>query len=110
MSKLFHRFDAKLLNLFSNQAIKVQYYFFLLWTISLFLFGVIQGQTSIFDYLDLTKSRDVLQQATYKLEREVANLQLEIKKINTSKVYARRVLRDRYHMTAPNEYILFFPE
>ena len=72
--------------------------------------GMIQGKTQFTTYFKLRKSEDVLSAAVEKLESENRQLELEINKINESPDYARKVLRDKYHVTEEGERILFFGE
>lgn len=74
------------------------------------LFGTIRGESSIRTYLDLKQSRDILDDTVSQLQRENADLSKEINKIKKSPTYAKKILRDKYHVTEPNEQIIFFGE
>ncbi|MBC7658623.1 MAG: septum formation initiator family protein [Chitinophagaceae bacterium] len=76
--------------------------------ISVLLIGTLRGETSIFDYFKLRKSRDVLEATVDKLKSGNEDLSEEIRKIKGSPEYARKVLRDKYHVTETNEKIIFF--
>ncbi len=106
----FVRLFAKIPSLLAETSIKSQYYLLLVWAVLVLCVGIATGPTTISDYFELGKSRGTLESATHKLEREIDHLSQEIGKINASKAYARRVLRDRYHLTGANERIQFFPE
>lgn len=74
------------------------------------LFGTIRGESSIRTYLDLKQSRDILDDTVSQLQRENSDLSREINKIKKSPTYAKKILRDKYHVTEPNEQIIFFGE
>lgn len=78
--------------------------------ISVLLIGTLRGQSSIFDYFKLRKSQDILESTINKLTASNENLSEEIRKIKNSPDYARKVLRDKYHVTDPNEKIIFFAD
>ena len=44
------------------------------------------------------------------LETENANLAAEIERIKESKSYARKVLRDKYHVTDDDEKIVYYAD
>lgn len=73
-------------------------------------FGIIRGESSIRTYFELKKSRKVLAETVQALKSQNSNIALEIDKIKTSPEYARKVLRDKYHVTDENEKIIFFPD
>ena len=72
--------------------------------------GMLRGESSFKGYFDLQKSRDVLKHTVDGLKAENAVLGDEIMRIKKSPSYARKVLRDKYHVTDENEDIVFFPE
>lgn len=72
--------------------------------------GMLRGGSSINSYWDLRGSRDLLQQTINNLEKQNDNLQLEITKIKQSSDYAKKVLRDKYHVTEADESIVFFAD
>lgn len=72
--------------------------------------GVIQGEQSIQRYFELRSNLHVMNNTVDGLENENEGLQKEIRKLKTSPDYARKVLRDKYHLTEPNERIVFFSE
>ena len=78
--------------------------------ISVLLIGTLRGQNSIFDYFKLRKSQDILESTISKLKTSNEGLSDEIRKIKSSPDYARKVLRDKYHITDPNEKIIFFAD
>jgi len=73
-------------------------------------FGLVRGEQSVFHYLQLRKSEVVLEQALHQLEAENARLEAEIERIKGSPSYAKRVLRDKFHVTDENERIIFFTD
>jgi len=78
--------------------------------VSVLSVGMVRGESSVFSYLELRKSQLLLEQTVGKLRDENGDLQLEISKIKNSSTYARKVLRDKYHVTEEGERIVFFPD
>lgn len=72
--------------------------------------GLFRGSITIDRYFDLKKSQNVLSTAVDRLKAENDALSLEITRIKSSPSYARKVLRDKYHVTDPDEDIVFFAE
>lgn len=72
--------------------------------------GIMRGDNSIRDYFELRKSREVMQKTIGDLEKENQDLDQEITRLKKSKNYARKVLRDKYHLTDPDENIVFFAD
>jgi len=81
----------------------------LLGVIVLFL-GIFRGETSLARYFELQKSQQVLDKTVTNIEAENRVLSDEIMRLKKSKNYARKVLRDKYHVTDTDENIVFFPE
>ena len=82
----------------------------ILGAIALLSMGILRGERSVKGYVDLRQSRDVLQSAVEALEIERNDLQLEISKLKNSPEYARKVLRDKYHLLEDSEDIVFFAD
>ncbi|MBC7533110.1 MAG: septum formation initiator family protein [Oligoflexus sp.] len=78
--------------------------------VGVLLIGTLRGETSIFDYFKLRKSQEVLEATVDKLKTGNEDLSEEIRKIKGSPDYARKVLRDKYHVTEGNEKIIFFAD
>lgn len=72
--------------------------------------GIMRGQSSISLYFELRKSRDTLRETVEGLRRENVALEDEITRLRNSKSYARKTLRDKYHLTDPDENIIFFAD
>ena len=72
--------------------------------------GLLRGSSSIAGYYELKKSRQVLRQTVDNLKKENEGLANEILRIKSSPSYAKKVLRDKYHVTEPDEDIVFFAE
>lgn len=72
--------------------------------------GVFRGETSIARYFTLTKSKQILEDRVSELETENAGLSQEILRIKESKSYARKVLRDKYHVTDDDEKIIYYAD
>ncbi len=79
-------------------------------TILVLLVGTLRGEGSILDYFKLRKSLGVLEATIDKLDSGNNELSEEIRKIKASPDYARKVLRDKYHVTDPDEKIIFFAD
>ena len=74
------------------------------------LLGVVRGQSSVPNYIGLMETRDVLKRTVDRIRLENSEHEAEIAKLKGSQEYARRVLRDKYHVTDPNETIVFFAD
>ncbi len=74
------------------------------------LVGISRGRVGFHEYFDLLASQDVLDHTITKLEQENEQLTGEIHKLKSSKNYAKKVLRDKYHLTDENENIVFFSD
>ena len=72
--------------------------------------GMIRGTTTISSYYELKKSREILLRTVSALQGENNRLSAEIERIRTSPNYAKKVLRDKYHLTEPDEDIVFFAD
>jgi cell division protein FtsB len=79
-------------------------------TLGVITLGIARGDTSLSRYWQLKKSRAVLEKAVDALRRENAALADEIVRLKESPSYAKKVLRDKYHVTEPDEDIVFFAE
>lgn len=72
--------------------------------------GVFRGETSIARYFSLSKSKRILEERVMELESENAGLSQEILRIKESKSYARKILRDKYHVTDDGEKIIYYAD
>ncbi len=79
-------------------------------TLAVLLIGTLRGEGSILDYFKLKKSLEVLEDTISKIEGNNHELREEIRKIKSSPDYARKVLRDKYHITDSDEKIIFFAD
>ncbi len=62
-------------------------------------------------YLQLLRSKQTLEEAVLNLEKKQTKLTEEITKIKNSKSYAKKVLRDNYHLLdEEDERIVFFSD
>jgi cell division protein FtsB len=77
---------------------------------SVIILGMVRGGSSIDGYYALVKSRDILHSTVQSLSEENRVLESEITKLRESPHYARKVLRDKYHVTEEGEGIIFFLE
>ncbi len=80
------------------------------WATLVLALGMYRGQSSISLYLSLKDSEIVLSKAVGNLKSENRKLEDEIFKLKKSKDYARKVLRDRYHITEGDEKIIYFAD
>ena len=72
--------------------------------------GIVRGRSSIGAYFKLKDSARRLEAAVATLEKDNRDMRDEIERIKSSKVYAKKVLRDKYHVTDGDEKIIFFTE
>ncbi len=72
--------------------------------------GIVRGRSSLTHKYRLERSAAVLRQQLDQLDAENRALADEINKIKNSRSYARKVLRDRYHLTEHDENIVFFAD
>lgn len=72
--------------------------------------GMLRGESSVRTYFDLRKSRGVLQETVDGLKAENSTLAEEILRLKRSPSYAKKVLRDKYHVIEEDEDIIFFAE
>ena len=78
--------------------------------VALLNLGLWRGDTSVQQYIDLKRSEDVLSETVQDLEDKNSRLEQEIDRLAASPDYARKVLRDRYHVTDSGEKIVFFAD
>ena len=81
-----------------------------MWATLVFAIGIYRGETSVSRYISLKDSEVVLSKTVDDIARENKRLYLEIFKLNQSKDYARKVLRDKYHTTETDEKIIYFAD
>lgn len=74
------------------------------------LIGLLRGYSGVLNYLALQKSHKILADKVSLLVNETRYLSDEIERIETSKSYAMRIYKDKYHVTEEGESILFFTE
>ncbi len=74
------------------------------------MMATVRGKTSVASFFELRKSRDILMASNMKLAEENRKLSAEIEKIQGSASYARRLLKDKYHVLEPSEKIVFFDD
>jgi cell division protein FtsB len=78
--------------------------------LSVLIVGILRGEETSDNYVALGKSRDRLLEAVSKLRKETDDLEEEIVKIKTSKDYAKKIYKDKYHATESGENIVFFAD
>lgn len=74
------------------------------------LIGVVRGETSIARYFSLSKSKYILEETVAALKAENEHLANEIHMIKESKSYARKILREKYHVTEDGEKIIYYAD
>lgn len=74
------------------------------------MWGSLRGENSLEKYLELSSSLDILEDTVQGLKGDIDSLNKEINRIEKSPVYAKKVLRDKYHVTEENEVIIFFAD
>ena len=84
--------------------------FLFAWATLVITVGIIKGESSIGRYFALKESERILSDAVASIEAENRKLSDEITKLNTSPDYARKVLRDKYHVTDDDEKIIYFAD
>ena len=72
--------------------------------------GMLRGKTPVNAFFQLRESRDVLVASNSDLANENHKLKDEIRKIEQSASYAKRLLKDKYHIIEPGEKIVFFAD
>lgn len=101
----------KKVSLLQSSELKIDLVSYLFLIASLLLWAnFFQGKTSFSDYLALQKSQGRLKEAVIALDEEIKLLEEEIHKLEVSKDYAKKKLKERYHLTESQESIIFFDE
>ena len=72
--------------------------------------GIVRGSSTIDSYFELRKSSGILGERVDGLKKENEDLSAEIMRLKKSPDYARKVLRDKYHVTDADESIVFFAD
>ena len=72
------------------------------------LIGTVRGEHSVSTYFELQRSSEVLSARIKALQLENQATSDEINKLKKSSEYARKVLRDQYHVLDANENIIFY--
>ena len=74
--------------------------------ITVLAMGIIRGQYTMKNYFELKKSYETLKSAVDGLKDQNEKLAVEIENIAASPDYARKVMRDKYHVTDDGEEII----
>ncbi len=82
----------------------------LIGAIVVLIVGISRGERAVEDYLSLRDTRDALLQTVEGIEASNENLRQEVTRLRRSPAFARRVLRDKYHITDADESIIFFAD
>jgi cell division protein FtsB len=87
---------------------------FMAWVSAMFalvlVIGMMRGSSDLGKYFELKNNLSNLQEIINEIEKKNENLESEIHRIKTSPLYARKILKDRYHVVDDNEDIIFFPD
>ena len=83
---------------------------FSLFFIMILTVGIVRGGNPLSKYWKLKESNELLEKTVNELKAQNSHLKKEIAKIQHSDTYARKVLRDKYHITDENEQIIFFAD
>jgi hypothetical protein len=78
--------------------------------VAVLVIGIFRGRSSVGAYFKLKDSARKLEVAVSSLQTGNSELRSEIERIRSSGNYARKVLRDKYHVTDSDEKIMFFTE
>lgn len=81
-----------------------------IFAMTILLLGVVRGDIGFFEYQSLARAQELLERTNGELSKEIRGLRLEVKRLETSSAYARKVLRDKYHLTDDHEQIVFFSD
>ena len=93
-----------------SSQIKVFFYSLILFASLVLILGIFRGESSIMSYFDLLSTKKALTLRVNQLKQENLDLSMEIKKIQESPMYAKKVLKDRYHTLNDNESLIFLPD
>ncbi len=74
------------------------------------ILGIFRGESSVGTYFDLKNTKTVLIKRVQQLKQENKELSSEIQKIRESPMYAKKVLKDRYHTLNDDESLIFLPD
>ena len=72
------------------------------------ILGVLRGERSLSDYLELKQKKQLLEVTVHRLETQLHELKQEIYRLENSPEYAQKILRDKYHILAADEQMIFF--
>ena len=72
--------------------------------------GLVQGNSSLTDYIELRKKEHILKRTVEELATETARLTTEIHRLENSTKYAQKVLKEKYHKTEDGEELIFFDD
>lgn len=72
--------------------------------------GIVRGRSSISHSYHLERNANILRRQIAQLVAENVVLEAEITRMKESSSYARKVLRDKYHLLDNGENIMFFAD
>ena len=79
--------------------------FLLLLGVSIVCLGIFQGQYGVKKYVELQKSHEILNERVEKLVSHKKYLETEIIRIKNSKEYATKVIKEKYRIREPGEFL-----
>lgn len=74
------------------------------------ILGMFRGERSLSNYVALHHKKQLLATTVSSLEANIHHLSQEIHRIENSPEYAKRILRDKYHLLAEDEHMLLFDD
>ena len=92
--------------------IKISKYLFstlLMFASLVLVLGIIRGESSLSSFLDLSKTKKELELRVDDLKQQNKDLANEMERIQSSPMYARKILKDKYHLTDKDEQLIFLP-
>lgn len=93
-----------------NMGMELGLRFLILFGIVVLATGIVRGRSSVTRSYHLERNADILRHQIAQLVAENKALDAEITKIKKSSSYARKVLRDKYHLLDNGENIMFFAD
>ncbi|NRA65176.1 MAG: hypothetical protein HRU19_11880 [Pseudobacteriovorax sp.] len=82
-----------------------------IWLVSLlFVWGAFKSPSNASQYFRLKDRLEVLEATVSSIEGDIAGIEDELHKIKSNPRYARKVLKDKFHITEDSEYIVFFAD
>lgn len=94
----------------NSKIIKILFSFLLIFASLVLILGILRGDSSVFSYFDLSRTQKSLELRVDQLAQQNQALSKEIQKIQESSMYAKKILKDKYHKLDDNESLIFLPD